>query len=85
VGIGQDKDLVWKEHVAKEFLLDFNGILGAQTEDSVAYAVTYIVAPEELKGLKMKAAPAAPNGKELRGGSRRSEFPCHSCPHRGVA
>jgi len=65
-----DKDLVWKEHVAKEFLLDFNGILGAQTEDSVAYAVTYIVAPEELKGLKMKTGSDDQvkvflNGKEV--------------------
>ena len=65
-----DKELVWKEHVAKEFLLDFNGILGAQTEDSVAYAVTYIVAPEELKGLKMKTGSDDQvkvflNGKEV--------------------
>src|SRR2546421_736302 len=33
---------------------DFNGFLGAQTEDSVAYAVTYVVAPAEMKGVKMK-------------------------------
>ena len=45
-------------------------MLGAQTEDSVAYAVTYIVAPEELKGLKMKTGSDDQvkvflNGKEV--------------------
>jgi hypothetical protein len=50
-----DKAFAWKEHVVNDYLLDFNGLLGAKTEDAVAYAVTYIVAPEELKGIKMKA------------------------------
>jgi hypothetical protein len=48
------KDLVWKEHTCPEHLLDFNAFLGAQTEDSVAYAITYVVAPDDLKGVKMK-------------------------------
>ncbi len=48
------KDLTWKEHTCKDHLLDFNALLGAETEDSVAYAVTYIECPEELKGVKMK-------------------------------
>jgi hypothetical protein len=65
-----DKELVWKEHTSKEDVLDFNGLLGAQTEDSVAYAITYIVAPEELKGIKMKTgsddqAKVWLNGKEV--------------------
>jgi hypothetical protein len=65
-----DKELAWKEHTCKEYVLDFNGFLGAQTEDSVAYAVTYIVAPEELKGIKMKTgsddqAKVYLNGKEV--------------------
>src|SRR5258708_21337355 len=65
-----DKELAWKEHTCKEYVLDFNGFLGAQTEDSVAYAVTYIVAPEELKGVKMKTgsddqAKVYLNGKEV--------------------
>jgi hypothetical protein len=65
-----DKELVWKEHTCKEYALDFNGFLGAQTEDSVAYAVTYIVAAEELKGVKMKTgsddqAKVYLNGKEV--------------------
>ena len=49
-----DKEFVWKEHVVNDHLLDFNGLLGGRTEDAVAYAVTYVVAPEELKGIKMK-------------------------------
>jgi len=39
-----------------EHLLDFNAILGGKTEHSVAYAVSYIVAPKELKAIKMKTA-----------------------------
>ena len=49
-----DKELTWKEHTCPEHLLDFNAVLGGQTEDSVAYAVTFVVAPAELKGVKMK-------------------------------
>jgi hypothetical protein len=65
-----DKELVWKEHISKEDILDFNGFLGNQTEDSVAYAVTYITAPEEIKGVKMKTgsddqAKVYLNGKEV--------------------
>jgi hypothetical protein len=65
-----DKELVWKEHTCKEHLLDFNALLGAQTEDSVAYAVTYITAPEEMQGVKMKTGSDDQckvflNGKEV--------------------
>ena len=65
-----DKELVWKEHVCKEHLLDFNAILDAVTEDSVAYAVTWVVAPEEFKNVKMKTgsddqAKVYLNGKEV--------------------
>jgi len=65
-----DKELVWKEHGCKEHLLDFNAILDAVTEDSVAYAVTWVVAPEELKNVKMKTgsddqAKVYLNGKEV--------------------
>jgi hypothetical protein len=64
------KDLVWKEHTVRDFYLDFNAFLGAQTEDSVAYAVTFVVAPEELKGVKMKTGSDDQckvwlNGKEV--------------------
>jgi hypothetical protein len=65
-----DKELSWKEHVCKEHLLDFNGLLGGQIEDSVAYAATFVVAPEELKGVKMKTGSDDQvkvylNGKEV--------------------
>jgi len=64
------KNLNWKEHTCPEHLLDFNALLGAQTEDSVAYAVTYVVAPAELKGVKMKTGSDDQckvylNGKEV--------------------
>ena len=64
-----DKELTWKEHTCKEHLLDFNDLLGAVTEDSVAYAVTYVVAPEETMA-KMKTgsddqAKVYLNGKEV--------------------
>jgi hypothetical protein len=49
-----DKELTWKKHQAPEHLVDFNAILGATTEDSVAYAVCYLVADSDLKDLKMK-------------------------------
>src|SRR5437763_1552489 len=48
------KELAWKEHTCPEHLLDFNALLGGQTEDSVAYAVTFIESPEEHRGVKMK-------------------------------
>ncbi|HEV3235740.1 MAG TPA: hypothetical protein VGZ25_02050 [Gemmataceae bacterium] len=65
-----DKQLVWKEHVCKDYLLDFNAFLGATTENSVAYAVTFIEAPEEIKGVKMKTGSDDEvkiylNGKEV--------------------
>ncbi|HEV3439672.1 MAG TPA: hypothetical protein VG122_20070 [Gemmata sp.] len=65
-----DTELTWKEYVAKEHLLDFNDFLGKVTEDSVGYAVTFIVAPEELKGIKMKTGSDDQckvflNGKEV--------------------
>lgn len=64
-----DKELTWKEHACKDHLLDFNGVLGAVTEDCVAYAVAYVVAPEDM-AVKMKTgsddqAKVYLNGKEV--------------------
>jgi hypothetical protein len=64
------KQLAWKEHTCKDHLLDFNAFPGEQTEDSVAYAVSYVVAPEELKGVKMRTGSDDQvkvylNGKEV--------------------
>ena len=44
--------------------------LGAETEDSVAYAVTYVDCPEELSGIRMKTGSDDQvkvflNGKEV--------------------
>ena len=65
-----DKELVWKALTSKEDMLDFNAFLGAETDDSVGYAVTIIVAPEEMKGVKMKTGSDDQmkvylNGKEV--------------------
>jgi hypothetical protein len=65
-----DKVLTWQKKQAKDYLLDFNEILGKETEDSVAYAATYIVVPKELKGVKMKTGSDDQcrvylNGKEV--------------------
>jgi hypothetical protein len=49
-----DKELTWKAHKCDDFLLNINGVLGEQTEDVVAYAVTYVVTDAEIKDLKMK-------------------------------
>src|SRR5712692_2365532 len=38
-----DKELTWKKHKCDSHLLDLNAFVGAQTEDSVGYAVCYLV------------------------------------------
>jgi hypothetical protein len=65
-----DKGLIWQKKTAAGHLLDFNAILGKETEDSVAYAVSYIAAPKELKAVKMKTGSDDQckvylNGKEV--------------------
>ena len=49
-----DKELVWAKMTATSYVLDFNEILNRANNKSVAYAVSYIVAPKDLNGLKMK-------------------------------
>jgi hypothetical protein len=65
-----DKELTWKPVKLDSHLLDFNAFLGNQTEDSVAYAVCYLVADDEMKDLTMKTgsddqAKVYLNGKEV--------------------
>jgi hypothetical protein len=65
-----DKEYTWKKHQATDAVLDINGFLGAVTEDRVAYAVCYLTAEEELKGLQMRTgsddqAKIYLNGKEI--------------------
>jgi hypothetical protein len=52
-GMAGHKELAWKAYAAKDHLLDFNGHLGAQTEDAIGYAVTYVTAPADM-AVKMK-------------------------------
>jgi hypothetical protein len=48
------KDLAWKECVAKDQVVDFNGVLGKETERSVGYAVAYIVADADFTDVTLK-------------------------------
>ena len=48
------KDFTWKECHAKDQILDFNGLLGKQTERSVGYAVAYITADSDVADLTLK-------------------------------
>lgn len=62
--------LVWKKYTAKEHFFDFNDSLGKETEQSVGYAVTYVVCPAEIKDAVLKIgsddqSKVYLNGKEL--------------------
>ena len=47
--------LKWKAHQTADFFIDFvKYVQGGKGEQVVAYAVTYIVADEEMKGVKAK-------------------------------
>lgn len=64
------KELTWKKYQAEQHFFDFNAFLGQQTENSVGYAVCYLVADKDLKNLKMKTgsddqAKVFLNGKEV--------------------
>src|SRR5690349_9208687 len=64
-----DKELAWKAYAAKEHWLDFNGHLGAQTEDAIGYGVTFVTAPADMT-VKMKTGSDDQckvwlNGKEV--------------------
>jgi hypothetical protein len=48
------KDITWKECPARDQVLDFNGLLGKQTERSVGYAVAYITADADVADLALK-------------------------------
>jgi hypothetical protein len=65
-----DKELTWKKHKSDSHLLDLNALLGQQTEDSVAYAVCYLIADQKMPNLTMKTgsddqAKVYLNGKEV--------------------
>ena len=65
-----DKELEWKKLVSKEFFIDFKDLSGTSTENVAGWAVAYIVADEEMKGLSLKMnsndqGKVYLNGKEL--------------------
>jgi hypothetical protein len=49
-----DTTLTWKSHLTNHVSIDFETFLEKRTEDSVAYAVTYLVTDTELRDLTMK-------------------------------
>ena len=51
-----DKELTWKKHKCDTHLLDLNAFLGQQTEDSVGYAVCYVVTGKRMDNLTMKTS-----------------------------
>jgi hypothetical protein len=65
-----DKEIAWKAYKADSHLIDFNAFLGQVTEDSVGYAVCYLVADKDMSDLTMKTgsddqAKVYLNGKEV--------------------
>jgi hypothetical protein len=48
------KELTWTECRAKDEVLDFNGLLGKETENSVGYGVAYINASADVTHLTLK-------------------------------
>jgi opacity protein-like surface antigen len=65
------KELEWKRYEGSDFLVNFNAHLGGENvEDSVGYAVTYVVTDREVPGVRMKMgsddqAKVYLNGKEV--------------------
>ena len=64
------QELTWKKHSCNDHMLNINGLLGQDTDNSVAFAVTYVVADKEMKDLKLKVgsddqAKVYLNGKEV--------------------
>lgn len=49
-----DNTLKWTKYEAGDYFIDFNAHLGNTAEDSVAYAVCYLVADKPHKAVKMK-------------------------------
>src|SRR3954470_21127257 len=47
------KEIAWKKVKAADYYFDINDLLGDRFENVGAYAVTYLVADEEMKGVSM--------------------------------
>jgi WD40 repeat protein len=71
-----NRELKWQEVAQKDYVIDFNAILGRVTTLSVAYAVCYIRSEAEQRGLRMLVgsddeAKVYLNGKQV----HESPFP----------
>jgi hypothetical protein len=65
-----EKELTWKAITASDYFFDINGAVGDTTENAVAYAVAYVTAPEEMKGVQLRVGSddmckVYLNGKEV--------------------
>jgi hypothetical protein len=65
-----EKELTWKAITASDYFFDINAAVGETTENAVAYAVAYVTAPEEMKGLQLRVGSddmckVYLNGKEV--------------------
>jgi hypothetical protein len=65
-----DKELTWKKVTADDYFFDVNKVLGDETEKSMAYAVTYVVAPDDIADAVLKVGSddgckVYVNGKEV--------------------
>jgi len=49
------KELTWKPYQNKDYYFDINAFLGEQTENHAGYAVCYIEAEKDMKGLELRA------------------------------
>jgi hypothetical protein len=64
------KAYAWRKHQARDYFVDFNGVLAQRTEYCVAYAVCYVVTDEARKELQLKVgsddqAKVYLNGREV--------------------
>jgi hypothetical protein len=50
-----DKERIWQKHVAEDYFIDFQKLVGpGRSDEAVAYAVCYVIAPSDMTGLKLK-------------------------------
>jgi hypothetical protein len=48
------RDLLWREYPLRDYVIDFNRLLGEETPRSVAYGVCYVRVTASRKGLMLK-------------------------------
>jgi hypothetical protein len=65
-----EKHRKWKAGTFKDFVVDYNAFIGAQTDNAAGYAVTYVHCDEEVTGVQLAVAfndfgKAYLNGKEV--------------------